>query len=226
MVCENTTLETVKQYDIVGSVAASYAFMSLLLLFGICVSFYRFAYLNHNWKQRLVVIFYTLAIITALFRILSFSFYAEIDFDKNAEHIFNKLANSSDVIASISTLNIGIYQCVSMVELALRIRGSVAFLEFIEKGDRESAISGSELKQEKQIVWLWVCSIFSSVLSVGLGLYLVSLFIFYYNHDYTPTQHQAELVDYRNKQGWIYGFLYVFLSIYCIAGYAFLYKTM
>ena len=52
------------------------------------------------------------------------------------------------------------------------------------------------------------------------------LYIYYYNHDYTPSQHDAELDDYRDKQGWIYGFLYVFLSIYCIAGYAFLYKTM
>jgi TRAP-type C4-dicarboxylate transport system permease small subunit len=75
-------------------------------------------------------------------------------------------------------------------------------------------------------VWLWVCSILVSVLSVILGLYLMILYIYYYNHDYTPTQHDAELDDYRDKQGWIYGFLYVFLSIYCIAGYAFLYKTM
>jgi len=126
MVCVDTTSETMAQYDTVGNVTALYAFMNLLLLFAICVSFYRFAYLNHNWKQRLVVIFYTLAIITALFRILSYSFYAKVDRDKVSHYIFNKLANSSDVIASISTLNIGFYQCVSMVELALRIRGSVA----------------------------------------------------------------------------------------------------
>ena len=126
MVCVDTTSETMAQYDTVGNVSALYAFMNLLLLFAICVSFYRFAYLNHNWKQRLVVIFYTLAIITALFRILSYSFYAKVDRDTVSHYIFNKLANSSDVIASISTLNIGFYQCVSMVELALRIRGSVA----------------------------------------------------------------------------------------------------
>lgn len=71
-----------------------------------------------------------------------------------------------------------------------------------------------------------MCSIFLSLLSASLGLYLISLFIYYYNHDYTQAQHQAELKDYRYKQGWIYGAMYIFLSIYCIAGYAFLYKTM
>jgi hypothetical protein len=126
MVCENTTNETPDQYNTVSDVSMTYACFNLILLVAICISFYRFAYLNHNWKQPLVVIFYSLSIITALFRIFSYSFYAKIDRDKTAEHLFNKLANSSDVIASISTLNIGFFQCVSMVELALRIRGSVA----------------------------------------------------------------------------------------------------
>lgn len=138
MVCTDTTSETVQQREMVGTVSSTYAFMNFFLLVAICVVFYRFAYLNNNWKQPLVVTFYSLAIVTTLFRIFSFSFYAKMDFDASAGHIFNKLANSSDVIASISTLNIGFYQCVSMVELALRVRGSVATLTLLDKeGDQE-----------------------------------------------------------------------------------------
>lgn len=88
-------------------------FYFVLLIF-VCRNFYKNVYLNKKYMQPLVMIFYTFAFLTCIFQIMSFSAYAYINAALPDSHTAYRFGNSLATLGSIATLNIGIFQCLSM----------------------------------------------------------------------------------------------------------------
>jgi hypothetical protein len=174
-------------------------------------NFYKYVYLTGKTREPLVMIFYVLAFTTCLLRIIAFSIYARANRDDNAgSNTGYEVGNAVDCLASISTLNIGIFQCVSMQDLVIRVRGSIKQYSLISKNERTSVV------QEKTETWLrrsWVFALFISSISWVCGFYLVGLESYYYHHNISRQQHVDDLLNYRREQSDIYCAFYILLGV-------------
>ena len=105
----------------VSNATIVYAVMFSVLFCVVMRNFHRYVYLTGKTREPLVMIFYVLAFLTCLLRIIAFSIFSYTNRQTTASNIGYEVGNAVDCLASISTLNIGIFQCTSMQDLVIRV---------------------------------------------------------------------------------------------------------
>lgn len=75
-------------------------------------------------------------------------------------------------------LNIGIFQCVSMIELAVRIRTKIENLLNINNGEKKC--NKILENQTKKIKIVWICSCVFAFGSAAASIYMIAYYIWIY----------------------------------------------
>ena len=79
------------------------------LLFAVGWTFYHYVYKKNVWRNKVTMIFYVLAVLTAIFTAVEFTVWGLVDYRDKPQYPLKQLAQSMSILATVALLNIGFF---------------------------------------------------------------------------------------------------------------------